>query len=432
MMISHAAILGIMVATTATGTPRQDLPLVRTHGAVSARPVCGYREGPVNLLPRSREFPGAPWEARSSAPELLPRIEAAMHPGPDGVPDAVAVEFDAKGTPAPDRWSCLELQAAASPGTTYTFSFSVQGPEGSFLAARGAAGAGYSRIPLNGRWQRVHLTELATDRAPLLRIGLGVHHPDDPVPSPSVRVLLRAPQLVAGRAIVPYEPTGATAPPLWPLELVPPGALRRTCAPNESGEAEATNLLRWSTKLDRAGWQAVGLAIDPGRAGPSPTGANDAWVVRESTGPGPHQVLTRVEPTSGPCTASTYVKPQARAAVILSVASSAGTAEARFDLTAEGSVTSSTGGSGHIERVGHGWYRVALSMDAADDREASFSIALLDRPAGKADYAGDGTSGLLVWGPQLERGTRATSYIPTFFVPETRGADEPITGPSPE
>jgi hypothetical protein len=113
------------------------------------------------------------------------------------------------------------------------------------------------------------------------------------------------------------------------------------------------------------------------------------------------------------------------------VASSAGTAEARFDLTAEGSVTSSTGGSGRIERVGHGWYRVALTLDAAADREATFSIALLDAPAGQADYAGDGTSGLLVWGPQLESGTRATSYIPTFFVPETRGADEPVTAPSP-
>jgi hypothetical protein len=431
MTITHAASLGIAVATVAIGTVQDDLPLLRTHGAVSARPACGYREGPVNLLPRSREFPGAPWQARASAPELLPRIDAALHPGPEGVPDAVTVEFDTKGAPDTDRWSCLELQAVATPGTTYTFSFSVQGPEGSFLAARGAAGAGYSRIPLNGRWQRVHLTEQATDRAPLLRIGLGVHRPDDPVPSQSVRVLLRAPQLVAGRGIVPYEPTGANAPPLWPLELVPPGALRRSCAPTERGEGEATNLLRWSTKLDRPGWQTRGLALDAGQTGSSPTGLQDAWMVRESAGPGPHHVSGSIARTSGPCTASVYVKPQGRTAVILSVASGDAIAEARFDLTAEGTTASSTGGHGRIERVGQGWYRVALTTDAGVRDGATFLIALLDALGGQADYAGDGTSGLLVWGPQLESGTRATSYIPTFFVPETRGADEPVTAPSP-
>ncbi|MBU3684462.1 MAG: hypothetical protein FGM39_10710 [Phycisphaerales bacterium] len=434
MTITHTAILGITlaVAAAAIGPSQDDLPLVRTRGAVSARPACGYREGPFNLLPRSRAFPADPWQARASAPELLPRIEAGLHPGPDGVRDAVAVEFDTKGVPAPDRWSCLELQAAATPGTTYAFSFSVLGPEGSFLAARGAAGAGYSRIPLNGRWQRVHLTEQATDPAPRLRIGLGVHRPDEPVPSQSLRVLLRGPQLIEGRGIVAYEPTDATMPPPWPLELVPPGALRRSCAPSDPGEGEAANLLRWSTKLDKAGWQTRGLAIDAGQAGPSPTGMRDAWMARESKGPGPHQVSGSVASTSGPCTASVYVKPQGRNAVMLCVASGDALAEARFDLTSDGTATSSTGGAGRIERVGQGWYRVALTMDAAADGEATFSIALLDAPAGQADYAGDGTSGLLIWGPQLETGPRATSYIPTFFVPETREADEPIRGPSPE
>ncbi len=210
-----------------------------------------------------------------------------MRPGPEGVLDAVAVEFDTKSSPAPERWSCLELQAATTPETTYTFSFSVQGPEGSFLAAR------------------------------------------------------------------------------------------------------------------------------------------------KSQGMGPHQVSGSVVRTSGPCTASVYVKPQGRNAVILSVASDDAIAKARFDLTAEGTTAACTGGHGRIESVGQGWYRVALTTDAGVRDGATFSIALFDALGGQADYAGDGTSGLLVWGPQLEPGTRATSYIPTFFVPETRGADEPVTAPSP-
>jgi hypothetical protein len=45
-------------------------------------------------------------------------------------------------------------------------------------------------------------------------------------------------------------------------------------------------------------------------------------------------------------------------------------------------------------------------------------------------YEGDGRGSILVWGPQVEVGAVATSHIPTFFVPETRQADEPVTVPS--
>ena len=53
-----------------------------------------------------------------------------------------------------------------------------------FAVIAGAAGAGFSRIPLNGRWQRVHLTEVATTSTPTLRIGLGAHDAgESPVPA---------------------------------------------------------------------------------------------------------------------------------------------------------------------------------------------------------------------------------------------------------
>lgn len=426
---SIAGFLGVLVAATSFVADDGVLAPVRTRGAVTARAACGYDDDPRNLLPRSTDFPRAPWQARASSPDLLPRIAESTETGPSGAPDAVAVEFDAGGAPTPERWCCLEAPATCTPGTTYTFSFSVKGPNGSYLTARGAAGAGYSRIPLNGRWQRVHLTEQAT--APtMLRIGLAAHRPDEAPPSSAVRVLLSAPQLVAGRGVVPYQPTGASLPPSWPLELVPPGSVRAPCGPAGRGEGEATNLLRWSTKLERGAWTRQGLAPHAGPVGPSPIGVADAAVLQESGGPGPHALCQAfIGEGAGPVTASIYVKPQGRGAALLGLSSKDAIAEARFDLAA-GTLHAATGGSAGIERVGQGWYRLSLAVPSLAGGAGNFSLVLLERADGPVDHAGDGRSGVITWGPQVESGSASSSYIPTFFVPETREADEPVTAPS--
>jgi hypothetical protein len=93
---------------------------------------------------------------------------------------------------------------------------------------------------------------------------------------------------------------------------------------------------------------------------------------------------------------------------------------ATFNLTTGAVSSTDTGIVSSIQSYGNGWYRCIISKAVSIANEI-VRVNILQ--SGSGDFAGNGTSGIYIFGSQYELGTVATSYIPTTTAAITRAAD---------
>jgi len=188
-------------------------------------------------------------------------------------------------------------------------------------------------------------------------------------------------------------------------------------------EPARTNIITYSEDFSQIAWVKSGTSVVSGFI--SPDGAANAYKLVEGTTNSDHSIYaTFTSLPSGIYTISAYVKKGERHKCALADRNSG--IYVSFDLN-NITVIAQGGMIGNIELLSNGWFKLSATTSNALTiivpqifiLEDSYTTGL---PIFQT-YTGDGTSGVYIFGAQLELGSYPTSYIPTNGTAITRAAE---------
>jgi hypothetical protein len=193
-------------------------------------------------------------------------------------------------------------------------------------------------------------------------------------------------------------------------------------------EQARTNLITYSQDFSNAAWAKSGTISS---AGTNPTGVTGQLLTLSAGSSQKILIPTTVTVVTATSYAGSYfVKPNGYTKVALRESISTG-AYAAFDLTGAGSVLDSgSGGTGSVTLLANGWYRITM-VSVSSGTSFRPDLWVLDPTYTSGSVIGswtaDGTSGVYVFGAQLETGTCSTSYIPNYVTGSTTRALDLLT-----
>jgi hypothetical protein len=172
-------------------------------------------------------------------------------------------------------------------------------------------------------------------------------------------------------------------------------------------EKVRTNLILQSETFNNASWSKVAVAVTE-NATTAPNGATTAEKLIPSAVDGTHQIFQSGWPTSGTATFSVYAKDDGYGFLVLRIVQL--NVNTWFDLNSGVVGITGEGVTASILPIANGWYRCSVTAVSSGSGNVSIEAGPSN---GVRSFTGDGTSGIFIWGAQVEAGDIATDYIPT-------------------
>ena len=191
--------------------------------------------------------------------------------------------------------------------------------------------------------------------------------------------------------------------------------------PHHILEPSRLQKIQYSEAFDNAYWTKSGSSVVSGFT--SPKGDLSAFKLVESSTNAFHGFYQNasVSLSIGKITMSIFVKANGRDYFQLRTGSAAGITGAplyaNFDLTNDSVSASSSGvDNAKIEPFTNNWKKISISFTVTSGSQASlvFQPITTNSAAIGETYQGDGTSGVYIFGAQIEQGSFPTSYIPNY------------------